>query len=46
MIDATEFLMMMLNKTRKEFENAKIKGDLKTAREKSPSIVLEIYEKW
>jgi len=35
MIDATEFLMMMLNKTRKEFENAKAKGDLKTARIKA-----------
>jgi len=35
MIDATEFLTIMLNKARKEFEKAKAKGDLKTARIKA-----------
>ncbi len=35
MIDATEFLTIMLNKVRKEFEEAKAKGDFKTARMKA-----------
>lgn len=35
MIDITEFLMMMLNKARREFEKAKVRGDLKTARMKA-----------